>query len=126
LYVESLDGIIAGHFYTISDGTRSRYLRSKAIASNDGLADVMFDEPINCTFNLNKTYLYRSTAVIEEGCAGGSSTQRESVFSPGILWQGVSSSVVQTLTLNTSQSNAADFELKGDCAFAADGFFTLA
>lgn len=126
LYVESLDGIIAGHFYTISDGTRSRYLRSKAIASNDGLADVMFDEPINCTFNLNKTYLYRSTAVIEEGCAGGSSTQRESVFLPGILWQGVSSSVVQTLTLNTSQSNAANFELTGNGSFNANGFFTLA
>lgn len=124
VYVESLDGIRAGHYYTLSDGVHSWYIRSNALASNDGLFSVIFDQNITQTFNLNKTYLYRSTALIEEGLASGSSTQRESVFAPDDVFSGVAASSTQTLTLKTTQANAANFEFNG--AFNSGGFFTLA
>lgn len=126
VYVEALEGIIAGHYYTISDGIRSAYVRSKALASNDGLFNVIFADNIPYTFNLDKTYLYRSTAIIEGGQASGSSAQKESIFAPDFLWQGISAATPQTLALNTSQSNIANFELSGSGTFDANAFFTLA
>ena len=49
IYVESLDGILIGHWYILSDGTHSKLLRVKSVACNNGLYDVMFEEPIERT-----------------------------------------------------------------------------
>ncbi|MBD3878228.1 MAG: hypothetical protein SR1Q5_00880 [Quinella sp. 1Q5] len=125
VYVESLDGIQNGIYYTLSDGVRAQYIRSKATASNDGSFSVIFVEPVTKNFNLNKTYLYRSTAIIGDGQAGGSSNEYESTFAPDDIFSGVSSSTTKTISLNTKQSNAANFDLQGDGAFDANGFFTL-
>lgn len=126
IYVESLDGILIGHWYILSDGTNSKFLRVKAIACNDGLYDVMFEEPIERTFNLNKTYLYRTTGRVADGVITGATKVKEDNFSFHETWSGTSSSTPKTLTLTTTQKNAANFELSGDCAFTNNGFFTLA
>lgn len=125
LYLETLEGVVVGTYYTISDGVRTRYVRASALASNDGNFNIAFDEPINYTFNLNKTYLYRSTALIEEGLASGSSTQRESVFAPDDVFSGVAASSTQTLTLKTTQANAANFDLIGSGGFDTTGHFVI-
>lgn len=126
LYVESLDGVLIGHYYTVSDGTRSQFLRVRAVATNDGLANVMFDEPITRTFNLAKTYLRRTTGKIKENLLEGSGNARESTFAPDDVWSGIQSSTTKTISLNTTQRNAANFELSGDYSFSSDGFFTVA
>lgn len=126
VYVESLDGILVGHYYTISDGVRSQFSRVQSVATNAGLYDVLFAEPILSTFDLAKTYLYRTTAVVEAGRAGGASPIKESTFSLDDVWQGVASTVVQSVALNTSQKNVANFDLTGSGVFNASGFFTLA
>jgi len=125
IYVESLDGILAGHFYTISDGNRSQFLRVQAVNTNDGLCNVLFDEPITKTFKWAKTYLYRTTGKIDSGL-GGSGEEKETTFAPDVNWSGVASSVTKTLTLNTTQKAVANFELSGSGGFDSDGFFTLA
>lgn len=126
IYVESLEGILPGHYYTISDGNRSQYLRASAVATNEGLCNVMFDEQITKTFKLSKTYLYRTTAKLSKTGGGGSSDETESTFAPDFDWQGIQSATNKTLTLKTTQSNRKNFELTGDAAFTSDGFFTLA
>ena len=125
VYVESLEGIRDGHFYNISDGSRSLYLRSKATACNDGLYNVMFEEQITKTFNLDKTYLYRSTASVGSGRAIGSTKELQKVFAPDDTFSGVQSSTTQTITLKTTQANASNFDLQGDASFNASGFFTI-
>lgn len=125
IYVESLDGILVGHYYTISDGMRNQFLRVSAAATNSGLNDVMFDSPVLYTYDLDKAYLYRTTAIVERGRAGGSSAIKESVFAPDDVWQGVSSTVTQTIALSTTQKNSANFELTGSGSFNSAGFFTL-
>lgn len=125
VYVESLNGILVGHWYILSDGTHSRLLRVRAIATNDGLCDVMFEEPINLTFNLSKTYLYRTTAKVSENTLLDSADVKEKVFSFGETWNGVSASTSKTITLKTTQQKANNFELSGNYGFTADGFFTI-
>lgn len=126
IYVESLDGILIGHWYILSDGTNSKLLRVKAIACNDGVYDVMFEEPIERTFNLNKTYLYRTTGRVADGVITGATKVKEDNFSFHETWSGTSSSTAKTLTLTTTQKKVANFELSGDYAFTNNGFFTLA
>lgn len=126
LYVESLDGVLIGHYYTVSDGVRSQFLRVRAVATNDGLCNVMFDEPINRTFNLSKTYLRRTTGKVKESLLEGSGNARESTFAPDDVWSGIQSSTTKTISLTTTQKNAKNFDLSGDYSFTSDGFFTLA
>ena len=125
LYVESLDGILVGHWYVITDGVRSRYLRVKAIATNDGLCNVMFEEPINITFNLKKTYLRRTTAKVVGGQLNASSDIKEKNFYFDAVWQGVPSSVSKTHSFALEQKYIKNFELIGEGTFTPDGFFTL-
>lgn len=126
VYTESLDGILVGHYYTISDGVRNQFLRVQSLNTNGGLCNVMFDSAVLSTFNLSNTYLYRTTAVVDNGRAAGSNVVNQSAFSLDYVWQGASASVVQTLTLNTTQSSLFNFELSGAYSFNSDGFFTLA
>lgn len=125
IYVASLDGILAGSYYTLSDGNRSQFLRVQSVNSNEGLCNVMFEEPITKTFRLAKTYLYRTTGKIDGGL-GGSGSEKETTFQPDVSWSGVASSVTKTLTLKTTQKTISNFELSGSGAFSQDGFFTLA
>lgn len=121
--VETLDGIIAGHYYVLADGVRSTFFRADALISDNGTYSVVFNSNANHSFNLNRTYLYRSTATIGDGVAFGSAKEKESAFAPDDVFTGAAAT---TLILNTTQKRAADFELTGSGSFTADGFFTLA
>lgn len=125
IYVESLEGVLVGHYYTVSDGSRSQYMRVRAVATNDGLYDVMFEEPFTKTFNLSKAYLYRTTGLILNGVLSGAGTVKETTLTPGETWKGTRSSVTETIELTTMQQNKSNFTLSGDYAFTNDGYFTL-
>lgn len=126
VYVESLDGILIGHYYTLSDGSRSQQVLVTAVATNAGLQNVMFSEPLTKTFNLKKTYLYRTTGFVLNGAMNGSSATTETRLAPDEVWRGVRASVTSTVALTTTQKNAANFDLSGDYSFDNDGFFTVA
>lgn len=123
--VESLDGIVAGHYYTLSDGVRSRYFRAQSLASNAGTYSITFEGNVNYNFTISKTYLYRSTAIIDDGLASGSAKEKESTFAPDDVFTGSASSSTKTLTLTTTQKKASNFTVTGSGAFTSDGFFTL-
>lgn len=122
--VADVTGILEGHFYTVSDGTKNQTVRVNSIAKNGSLYVVVFSENLRYTFNLPKTYLYRSTGLISGGKLSGAGEMRESVFKFSDVWLGESSSSEKVLTLSTTLANKKNFTLDGDFAFA-DGFFTL-
>ena len=127
VFVEDISGIFEGGVYMISDGIRNQYVRVTSVAKNDDLYAVFFDRNLNASLDLSKTYLYRTTAYINNNRAIGSSDICDSTFNfSATVWQGASSSSTQTLSLNTSQKNEKDFYLTGDTAFNADDFFTIA
>ena len=124
--VEDVEGVLEGHYYTISDGVRSQYVRVKSIAKNDNLYVIFFDEPLSYTFNLAKTRLYRSTGLVYDNKIGGAGDVRSSTFRFFDIWTGATSTASTTLNLTTTNANSANFNLTGDYAFTSAGEFTIA
>lgn len=124
--VETLDGLLEGHNYVITDGGSHReYLRIQSLARNDNVNVVIFEQQLKSTFNLAKTYLYRTTANLLQKKAGGDGDIRSTLVRFPTEWKGQSSTASATLNLTTTQSNVKNLTLSGDYAFTSDGFFTL-
>lgn len=124
--VESFDGILEGHYYTISDGVRSQYMRVRAIARNGDLNVIFFESPMTKTFNLKKTYLYRTTGMIQKGGASGGGDVNETLIRFGdVTWLGEEAGSAKNLNLTTTVDRANKFTLSGDYDFTSDGMFTL-
>ena len=126
LELETDEGIHMGSWYMLSDGIRSEKVQIKAVAKNGNAYVATLYDLIQNTYDLSNTYLYRTTAQVEDGKALGAGDIRSNIYTFGALWQGTTANKAATLTLNTTQNNVDAFELTGDYAFTADGFFTLA
>lgn len=125
LGVSSLDGIREGLFYTLSDGLRDELVKVGGLVCNGNSLSVVLTDNIQKTFDLRKTYLYRSTGVVVDNHFAGSGDVQASVFDfRSDIWKGESASTAQTLTLATNLKNAKNFTVTGDGTFN-DGFFTL-
>ena len=114
-----------GHWYVLSDGVRSKFLRVKAVARNGGVYNVMFEEPIDLTFDLKKTYLHRTTGKVVDGIINTSYNVKEKIFYFDDIWQGVPNSVSKTHSFTLKQKYSQNFDLVGEGTFTSDGFFTL-
>lgn len=124
--VETLEGLLEGHTYVITDGGGHReYLKIQSLARNDNVNVVIFEQKLNSTFNLKKTYLYRTTANLLQKKAGGDGDIRSTLVRFPTEWTGESSTATSTLTLATTQSNVKNFTVSGDYAFNSSGQFTL-
>ena len=119
-------GVIAGGHYWISDGVRQEYIQVRSIIRNGAIYRILAEDNLVETYDLTKTYLYRTTALISESIAYGSGNQKGMAYQPTLVWRGVSANVATNLALETTQRNADSFSLEGDYAFTTDGFFTLA
>ena len=125
--VETLEGILEGHYYTLTDGVRSQYVQVRSLATNDDLNVVFFNQTLAYTFKLADTYLYRSTGLISDKTAGGAGDVRESMFNfSDFTWTGEVAAQESTLALRTTLANQSKFTLSGDWDFNADGMFTIA
>lgn len=124
--VNSLEGILEGHYYTLSDGLQSQTLRVSRVGTNDGDLKVFFDEPLTKTFDTKKTYLYRSTGVIVDSSLGGAGELRETIAKINSTYSGVAALSTATLSSAFDLDHKDGYTLSGDCAFTADGRFTLA
>lgn len=125
VYTSSLNGILSGHWYILSDGTHSKLFRVKSVACNDGLYDVIFEEPVPRTFNLAKTYLYRTTGKVKDGVLNGATDIKEKVVKFDEVWEGIHADTATTITLKTTQDKINNFTITGNGTFDANGFFTL-
>lgn len=126
LELQTDNGIQAGAYYTLSDGIRSEEVQIKALAKNTGKFVATLFDTIKETYDLNCTYLYRTTAQISNGKAVGAGDITEAAYEFDEVWQGVSANASANLSMNLKRSNAAAFDLSGDYAFTSNYEFTLA
>lgn len=126
LRVSDARGILEGHYYTISDGVRSQVVQVKSVAKSEVAYTIVFTQNLSYSFNLQRTYLYRTTGLITDNALGGSGDIRSSTFQFTDIWQGESSAAEQTMNFSTTLTNKAQFDLSGDYGFTANGEFTIA
>lgn len=125
IQLESDQGILAGCWYTISDGTRSEYVQIHSIIRNGDKFMVILEQYLNNTYDLTKTFLLRSTANVISGQAEGAGDIRGQQLTIDEVWRGTGGNVENVLTLDTTQKNSASFTVTGDGGYTPDGFFTL-
>lgn len=132
--VESFDGILEGHYYTISDGKKSEYVRVKSLSTNltgsEPAYMVFFETNLTKTYNLSKTKIYRSTATMSENKLTGTGGSHDSFYNfSSYTWQGLSSgqeNVLRTPMVEGSANYPACKTQAGEYAdFTLDGCFTL-
>lgn len=124
--VETLEGITEGHYYTISDGTKSQYVRVRSVAKNDDLNVVFFEQKLKYAFDLTKATLYRSTGLVLGNSASGAGDVRETLYNfSDMTYKGERAGEDVVLNLVTKASQSSNFELSGSYDFTANGMFTI-
>lgn len=124
--LEDDKNILNGCWYTITDGIQNEYVQVKSVAKNGGKTIVLFNQLLNNTYNLDNTFLMRTTASTYNGYALGAGDLRGKTYTFAEKWQGIGANVSTSQILLTNQSNIDNFDLQGHVAFTADGEFTLA
>ena len=123
--VDSLEGIIVGASYYITDGNHLEEVQVKSCAKVGGVYRLIATEPLEHDYNLSATYIYRTTATISDGQAEAGSMQRALVWKANKSWQGAPGSSTITITMDTVLEHISDFNIDGDISFTADGEITL-
>lgn len=123
--ISSDKNILCGHWYTITDGIRSEYVRIKSVAKNADNVIVVFEDELKNTYNLENTIMLRSTTLMRNGAAEGSGDLRGTTIKFTDVWQGSGGNVATSIPLETTQSQAANFIIGDDGAFTSNGEFTI-
>lgn len=123
--LESDQGILSGHWYTITDGINSEYLRVRSVAKNSDENVVILENNLVHTYNLDNTYFIRSSALITQNHCVGAGDMRSTAITFSETWQGSAGNVGTVLPLETTQSKVSNFTITGDGAFNSNGEFTL-
>ncbi|MBR1805852.1 MAG: hypothetical protein IJ774_05610 [Selenomonadaceae bacterium] len=125
IQLESDKGILAGSWYTITDGAQSEYVQVRSVVKNGDAYVAILENQLTKTYDLSRTKFIRSNTLITDKSAQGAGDIRGIQLTFNNVWQGTGGNVASTLVLETSQKNAADFTIEGDGSFTTDGFFTL-
>lgn len=118
-------GVITGAWYWISDGISQEYIQIKAVIKNGSVYRVLAASNLVNTYNLDATYLYRTTSMILDGVASGSGYRKGLSWKPTVTFQGEKAETKYTIPFETTQDKAADFDLTGDIVFTTDGHISL-
>jgi len=125
IQIDSDRDVKVGNWYTITDGSRSEYVQVKSVARNGAAVIVILNQIIAKTYDLTRTQLLRTSALVSEGQATGAGDIRTSSVNVNETFTGTGGNVETFLVLDTSQSNAGNFTVTGDGTFNADAYFTL-
>ena len=117
--------ILTGSRYTITDGTRSEYVQIKSIARNGDAVVAILESPLTNTYDLSRTQLLRTTALLGNEQATGAGDIKGVALTFTENFTGTGGNVASNLSVETSQSNSANFTVTDDGAFTSDGYFTL-
>ena len=112
LGVGSVDGLLTGNSYVISDGFNAELVTLDSIVYNMSGRHVRLAEPLINSYDWSSTTLFRTAH------AGA---ERKSFSWASDTFYGVEANSARTLTLS---DKAQDFDITGD-GFIVDGFFTL-
>ncbi|MDR1020445.1 MAG: phage tail protein, partial [Synergistaceae bacterium] len=69
-------GMITGSMYTLTDGINFELVQAKSVSIENGIQRVILTAPVENTYRLASCRLYRTSALIEGGKAGGPATPR--------------------------------------------------
>lgn len=125
IQISSDRDVQVGSWYTITDGTRSEYVQVKSVARNGAAVIVILEQNIVNTYDLTRTKMLRTSALVTNGQATGAGDIRTAIFNVNETFVGTGGNVETILNLDTSQANAGNFAVTGDGTFSADGYFTL-
>lgn len=123
--IETDNNILTGHWYTITDGSKSEYVRIKSVAKNSDVIIAIFESKLANTYDLTNTRLMRTTAWLTENQARGAGEIHSLKVPYSLVWQGSGANVATTTTLPTTQANADLFDLSGEYGFTSAGEFTI-
>lgn len=126
--VETLQGIIPGAWYTISDGVYQETCQIKSIIKNGTTLRLMMASPVQNPYLSGSTNLYRTTAQIQtsDGEAVGSGDRRTALWQPTTAaWTGTNANATVTVPLVTTAANASAFVSTSGIGYTANGCVTL-
>ena len=126
--VESLVGLMEGSWYTVTDGIRKESIQIKSltrgIGGNDTTYRIIAYSDIVNSFNIDNTFLYRTTANVKSGKVTGSADRRAITWNPSTDWKGQGAQTINVIELESTLDKASNFTLEGDYKFVG-GFMTL-
>lgn len=121
----TLEGIIPGSWYTITDGIKNELVQVQGVAKNGSVLRIDCKDDIVNTYNLDSCMIYRSTVSTEDGSATGSADVRAAAWDVETVWQGEAANTGGTVALNSSLGNSESFDTDGYAEFTADGYMTI-
>ena len=120
---QTIEGIVEGAWYTISDGVRSEYVQVTSVARNitTNLYTIFFASDLTNTYNLKKTYLYRTTGLVTGQKVSGSGDVNNEFLTVKHTFKGNRSTDTNTLTFAPALKNIT---YEGDANYTG-GIFSI-
>ena len=117
--VETDDGIRIGTYYWITDGVNQELVQVKGVTYSTDYYHVTLAQGLTYDYNASAVKLYRTTykdfGVVD----------KKSLSWSGQTFRGIEANIERTLTLETTNSNKAAFNVSGEGLLTTDGYFTL-
>ena len=116
-----------GSWYTVTDGIRKESIQVKSLSRGVGgdTHRIIATADITNSFNIENTFLYRSTAGVKTGKVTGSADRRAITWNPSTEWKGQGAMSSTIIELESTLDKASNFKTEGDAKFTASGFMTL-
>lgn len=126
--VETVEGILAGSWYTITDGINQETFRVKSCSRNGSKQRIITEEVIKNKYDLSCTKIYRSTVDIDgnNNVAYSSGNRRGVIYTPvNNIWRGVKGNSQSTVAVNMEYANRENFTYTSGISFTSDNLVTL-
>lgn len=126
--VETVEGVIAGAWYTITDGIAQESFRVKSCSRNGRKQRIVTESAIQNKYDLSSTSIYRSTVDINAntGVAYSSGNRRGVVYTPvNNRWAGVKGNSRTEMSIDMSYANRENFTYTSGITFTSDNLVTL-
>ncbi len=126
IFVDSVDGIIPGSWYLISDGLTSELVQVDNVSVIEGVNRVTLADVVKNSYTLENSRLYRTTCYFFNNSAIGPDSNHNIVWIPATEWHGINQNDTQSLMLDSSVANSGAFNFISQGTIDNEGFITLA
>lgn len=121
--VDTIDGLIEGSHYVLSDGNRSEIIQIKHIVVEGGINHLILYRAVTSSFTVSATKLMRSTCSITEGAMSGDGVVCVSNLIPFANEVTGDTTHVRRAHLVVKHQNVADAEITAEIALRGDAKF---